>query len=283
MTQSKLKAVFSFVFIGVLAGPAAFADSNTVEMSSRILDNFDGTPYKVGGEEHNYTWKAAASKFTTKNGARVFPIYQIVDAAPLALARAAQSEGKSAKSFGVQGCFDRRGYNWIDIYPTTTGGDGSPVEIPLLGRTRVLDVWVWGSNLRYKMEAYIRDNQGMIHVIPMGSLNYEGWRNLRSNIPEGIPMVSNVIPRSTSLTTFVKFRVWTTPNERTFLDVERDAKGNILSIIPFYLYISQVKVLADVYETIYDGDELADPKETEKLWGTGGDTDQQAQAAPANQ
>jgi len=287
MTQGKFKAIFSFVIIGIFAIPLAFADSNTIEMESRILDNFDGTPYTVGGEQYHYTWKAVASKFTTKNGAQVFPIYQIVDTAPTTLARIAQSEGKTAKSFGVQGCFDRRGYNWIDIYPTITGGDGSPTEIPLLGRTRALDLWVWGSNLRYYFEAYIRDNQGMIHVIPMGSLYYEGWKNLRATIPESIPMVSKIIPRSTSLTTFVKFRLWTSPGERTFLDVKRDARGNILSIIPFYLYIAQVKVLSDVYETVYDGDALADPTETEKIWSESASSNQQApaaqQQAPANQ
>ncbi|MDR2467745.1 MAG: flagellar filament outer layer protein FlaA [Spirochaetaceae bacterium] len=240
-------------------------------MESRILDKFDGSPYVVDGEEYHYTWKVAASKFATKTGEQAFPVINVITTGPTALTRMAGDTG--AKSLGIQGAFDRTGFNWIDIYPTRTDdADGTPAEIPLLGRTRFLDVWVWGSNLNYRLEAYIRDNRGVMHVIPMGSLRYTGWKNLRSAVPTGIPMVSNVIPRSTHSTSFVKFRLWTDPKERTYVDIERDKVGKITRIVPFYVYLSQLKVLSDIYETIYDGDELANPKVTTRLWsGAGGD------------
>jgi hypothetical protein len=240
----------------------AFSDANTVELQSKILDNFDGTPYTVDGEEYNYTWKVNGSKFSTKTENQTFPIASPITTAPQALLR----QNPNIKSLGIQGAFDRFGYNWIDIYPTLSDGEGQPVEIPLEGRTRFVDVWVWGSNLNYSLEIYIRDNRGMIHTIPMGSLRYAGWRNLRATVPSWIPMVANVLPRSTHVTTFVKFRLWTNPEEKTFVDLKRDGNGNITEIVPFYVYLSQLKVLADIYETVYDGDELAYPKKIEELW-----------------
>ncbi|MDR2481031.1 MAG: flagellar filament outer layer protein FlaA [Spirochaetaceae bacterium] len=264
MKKGSLQVIFLVVLANLIILPA-FGDGSTVEMSSRILEKFDGTPYVVDGEEYHYTWKTVASRFITKIADQSFPVVNVISSAPMALTRAAGEAG--AKSLGIQGAFDRQGFNWIDIYPTLTDDpDGNPAEIPLLGRTRFIDIWVWGSNLNYTLEAYIRDNRGVIHTISMGNLKFTGWRNLRSAIPSGIPMVSNIIPRSTHASTFVKFRLWTDPRERTYVDIERDKAGKITKIVPFYVYLTQLKVLSDVYETIYDGDELADPKNTTKLW-----------------
>jgi hypothetical protein len=262
--------IFCLVVFISLPVAWAFSDSNTVALESKVLDNFDGTPYKIDGEEYNYTWKAAGSKFSTKTDAQTFPVISPIAALPEALSR----QNPNAKSLGIQGAFDRFGYNWIDIYPTLSDGDGQPVEIPLEGRTRFVDTWVWGSNLNYYMEIYIRDNKGIIHTLPMGSLKYIGWRNLRATVPSWIPMVANVLPRSTHVTTFVKFRIWTNPEEKTFVELKRDVTGKITEIVPFYVYIAQLKVLADIYETVYDGDELAYPKKTEELWSAGAGANQ---------
>ncbi|MDR0684441.1 MAG: flagellar filament outer layer protein FlaA [Spirochaetaceae bacterium] len=249
------------LFVGLSAIPV-FSDSNTIALQSIILDSFDGTPYVVDGVEYNYTWKVSGSKFSTKTDSKTFPIISPVATAPQALLR----QKPEIKSIGIQGAFDRQGYNWIDIYPTLADGDGQPAEIPLQGRTRVIDIWVWGSNLNYSIEAYIRDTNGMIHSVPMGNLKFVGWRNLRVDVPLGVPMISTILPRPTDKTKFIKFRLWTNPVERSYVDVKRDINGKITEIVPFYVYISQLKVLADIYETVYDGDELAYPKNTEKLW-----------------
>jgi hypothetical protein len=265
MKTGSLKLFCLVLFVSLSAIPA-FSDSSTVALESIVLDAFDGTPYVVEGEEYKYTWKVSGSKFSTKTDTQTFPIISPVATAPQALLR----QKPDIKSIGIQGAFDRHGYNWIDIYPTLTDGDGQPIEIPLQGRTRVIDVWVWGSNLNYNIEAYLRDNRGMIHSVPLGSLKYIGWRNLRVDVPVGIPMVSNILPRSTDDTKFVKFRLWTSPGERSYVNVKRDINGKITEIVPFYVYISQLKVLADIYESVYDGDELSYPKNTEKLWADAG-------------
>jgi hypothetical protein len=50
---------------------------------------------------------------------------------------------------------------------------------------------------------------------------------------------------------FVKFRVWTQPRER---------------VDNFYFYFKQFKILTDIFESLFDGDELADPDLIPQLW-----------------
>jgi hypothetical protein len=281
MKKGKLTAIFSILFLGTLT-VSVFADNSTPEVISRILDGFNGKPYVITEgvapdgtqltREYKFTWKAAASKFTTKTANVSYPQVGVVNTIPAALQRL-PSDGEFGiqKSLGVQASFDRLGHNWVDVYPTLTEGDGAPAEIPLLGRTQAVDVWVWGSNKNCNLEAYIRDNRGVIHVIQLGSLRYTGWRNLRGPVPASAPLVANVIPRSTHATTFVKFRIWTDPNEKPYIDVNRDpTSGRVLNITPIYVYFSQLKVLTDTYESFYDGDQLGNPAYIERLWNADG-------------
>jgi hypothetical protein len=133
-----------------------------------------------------------------------------------------------------------------------TPGSEDLFEIPLPGRVSYLDMWVWGSNLDYYIEAYIRDFQGVVHNIRMGNIGYTGWKNLRGRIPNNIAQAKRVLPRRAGLT-FVKFRIWTQPTE---------------PVNDFYIYIDQFKILTDMFESLYDGDELADPERVQELWAS---------------
>jgi hypothetical protein len=90
----------------------------------------------------------------------------------------------------------------------------------------------------------------MIHSIDMGSLAFAGWRNLRVNIPDRIPQSRRVLPRYAGLH-FVKFRIWTAPNE---------------SVDDFFVYFNQMQVLTDTFEAHFDGNDLADPDNVRALW-----------------
>jgi hypothetical protein len=100
------------------------------------------------------------------------------------------------------------------------------------------------------MDAYVRDYQGIVHVIRMGDLSYKGWKNLRVAVPTHIRQSKRILPNYAGLQ-FVKFRIWSRPNE---------VLGD------FYVYLDQFKVLSDTFESLYDGDELADPDRVQELW-----------------
>jgi hypothetical protein len=238
---------FSLTLIVMVFGMAAavFGDDATVNLESVILESFDG--------DSNYDWKVAASKFATKTDEETFPQVSYIPMWPMALF-GSNRDGKELSVLGIHGKFDRQGYNWIDIYPVSAeGGDGeepAPVEIPIPGRVKYLDVWAWGSNLNYTVEAYVRDYRGVVHAIEMGNLGYQGWKNLRAVVPAKLPQAKRVLPRLAELT-FIKFRIWTPPREQ---------------VNDFYVYFDQFKVLTDTFESIFDGDELADPARVQELW-----------------
>jgi len=249
-----LPVVFLLVMVSLTAF-SVFGDENTVDYMAIILENFDGSTTREwmhGGKTFSYEfeWALDASKFASKIEDTSYPKMAFVDAWPQQVYR-----NNATKSLGIHGKFDRRGYNWIDVYPIVVGSGGNdedpvPFEIPIPGRIRYLDLWVWGSNLNYYMEAYFRDHQGVVYALPMGGIGHQGWKNLRVRVPTSIPQSKRVLPHLAGLT-FVKFRVWTTPVER---------------VDNFYIYFNQMKVLTDMFESLFDGDELADPERVNELW-----------------
>jgi hypothetical protein len=249
MKQGSFKAV-CLVLLAIIAVSATFGDDITINSTSIILESFDG--------DSPYTWKVAGSKFATKTENGEWPQSTLVAAWPQGL-HGINREGKDLKSFGIWGKFDRQGFNWIDIYPTDADSEADDAnefgnaEIPIPGRIQYMDVWVWGSNLDYNLEAYFRDYQGVVHVIDVGRLNFQGWRNLQVRIPVQIPQSKRVLPKLAGLT-FIKFRVWTPPTE---------------PVADFRIYFDQFKILTDTYETFFDGDELASPDRVEELWNAG--------------
>jgi hypothetical protein len=254
-----VRLVVFLLFMLSLTVFSAFGDEYTVDYMSIVLENFTGETshqWTHGGKVYDYEfgWALDSSKFASKLNGENYPKMTTVESWPMALYGANKSN-LDLKSLGIWGKFDRRGYNWVDIYPTVpgSGGEGEdplPFEIPIPGRIQYLDMWVWGSNLHYYLEAYLRDHQGVVHTLYMGNLAYQGWKNLRVRIPTSIPQSKRVLPRLAGLT-FVKFRLWTTPVER---------------VDNFYVYFNQMKVLTDTFESLFDGDELADPDHVNEIW-----------------
>ena len=271
---------FRVICLVLLAGMALAAfgqQDNTVNLESKVIESFNDT------EESLYVWRKEASRFAVGKdsadkdnpsfanfgleGGDFYPKLSHFDVWPMALYRN-NREQKEIKSLGIWGKFKRMGYNWIDIYPTlkSQGDDAEPYEIPLPGHIRYLDMWVWGSNLNYYMEAYIRDEQGVMHTLYMGNLYYQGWKNLRVQLPTNIPQRRRIILDPTAAATlstadrnsiylkFVKFRIWTTPREQ---------------VANFYVYFHQLRVMTDVYERIFDGDEMTDPDWIRENWEAG--------------
>ena len=263
MKHGSFRAVRLVVFLLATLSLAVFSvygDEHTIDYESIVLESFDGDTnhqWTFGGRTYSYdfTWKVDASKFASKINDENYPKMSYIPAWPMAVFGTNRDQ-KELKSLGIWGKFDRRGYNWIDVYPVLSESEGDNeepevFEIPIPGRIQYLDMWVWGSNLNYYLEAYFRDHQGVVYSLYMGSLGFQGWKNLRTRIPTSIPQTKRVLPRLAGLT-FVKFRIWTTPVER---------------VDNFYVYFDQMKVLTDTFESLYDGDELADPERVQELWG----------------
>jgi hypothetical protein len=260
MKYGSIKAVCFVILACVIVMPA-IGDGQTVDLTSIVLESFNGdTTHEWNDGRHPrtyvFSWALDASKFATKEtdedgNELVYPQSTYVKAWPVAVFGFSRDD---LKSLGIRGRFDRQGYNWIDVHPVTGEGDNiQPFEIPLPGRVRYFDLWVWSANMDLYVEGYIRDYQGIVHVIQFGDLAYTGWRNLRAYIPNSIRQEKRAMPSHAGLK-FVKFRIWTRPNAK---------------VEDFYVYFKQFKALTDTFETMFDGDQLADPDLIPGLWAGG--------------
>jgi len=260
MKQRVVKAIcLSFVIVFMLAATGAFADDVTVNLESFVIQSFD--------DPDAQPWFLIGSKFATKD----FPKMTYAKTWPVALYGTSAGD-KDLRSLGLALLFDRKEYNWVDIVPGTKSGSGdsvtyAPKELPLPGRVRMLDMWVWSGNYDYYLEAYVRDFKGIVHILPMGDLNHVGWKNFRVNIPNNIPQSKKYLPKRENLT-LVKFRIWTRPTEVVASPTKADATQMEKAV---YFYFDQLKVLTDTFETLFDGDTLMDAKVIEDIWG-GSDT-----------
>ena len=266
MKQGSFGAVRRYMFLAAIllvmlfsTVGTVYANERPVDLQAVVLESFNGSTvreWSYGGRtfRYDFDWAMDASRFVSRDHDSPFPRKAFVEAFPRQLF-GNNPNNLDLRSLGIWGRFDRRGHNWIDVYPieTGTGQEGEPpipFEIPMPGRIRNVDIWVWGSNLNLRLEAYFRDHQGLIHVIPMGTLEFSGWRNMTATIPGYIPQTRRVQPVYAGLS-FVKFRIWTAPNER---------------VDNFFVYFNQFKVLTDTFETLFDGNDLADPDTVRALW-----------------
>ncbi len=218
------------------------ADEVTQNITSVVLEDFD-QPDRV-------SWIVRGSKFSTKD----YPQQNLVRAWPDAL-HGRNKENKDYYVLGVHGKFDRSAYNYVELVPAKKGSDGKlePTTIMFQGRAQSIDMWVWGAGFNYYMEAHLRDFQGVDHVLSLGELNFVGWKNLSAIIPGNIPQARRTIPKfqGLELTSLV---IWTRPSEK---------------VDDFYFFVDQIKIVTDIFETRFDGDNLADIDSLNELWSAG--------------
>jgi hypothetical protein len=233
----------------LVAFAGAFGDEITVNVVSRVLQSFD--PGEAGHETAR-NWVLLPSKFGYDAKGNNFWQMRKLDAWPVALYGKNRDKEK-LQVLGITGKFSRKGYNYVEIVPGTGEGQNfKPAPIPIPGRVESLDLWVWGANYAYYLEAHVRDFQGIDHVLDFGPLQFAGWRNLRAKVPGSIPQAWKYLPRLRNLE-LTKLVLWTQPSEK---------------VDEFYIYLDQIKVTTDLFETSFDGDELADADTLQQIWGT---------------
>lgn len=242
--------LIAFAFLSLAGIGLLFADENTVNLESRVVQDFS--------KPEAQNWFVLGSKFKTDG----FPRLGFIKGGPTAIIGDDPAAVANARSLSVAMMFDRMEYNWIDVIP---GTPDKPIEVPLPGRVKMIDMWVWSGNFNYYLEAYVRDYRGVVYTIPMGDLNFVGWKNLRISIPDNVPQSKKYLPKREGLT-LVKFRIWTRPGEVVVIpgtegasDVDRAVKFNF----------NNIKVLTDTFESLFDGDTLANPDVYKDALGAG--------------
>ena len=186
----RTRSIWLMAFFAVAAlSVGAQSGLPTVSLESMVLEDFDDNPAS--------RWIARGSKFTTierdeaGKPVRMFPVLADVSGYPQALfGRSRDNPDRGV--LGLWGKFDRRAYNFIEIVPAREADKDAPdtsivyqdlqtgkrwvhAPIDLKGTIHYLDLWVWGSNHKYYMEAHLEDYRGIDYVLKLGDLNFFGW------------------------------------------------------------------------------------------------------------
>ncbi len=216
------------------------AQDTTVNLQVRSLISFND-PTQAGN------WIVQGSKFATQG----FPEYRMVKSWPDVL-YGRNKDNKDLYSMGIHSKFDRKGYNYIEIIPAKKDSSGAlvPTAIPIPGKVQRMDLWLWGSNYDYSMDIFLRDYRGIDHVLHLGTLAFIGWRDLAVTIPGAIPQSRRYIPQFQGLE-LTKLVIWTSPNEK---------------VDDYWVFLNDLTILTDLYQTRYDGENLADPEYLNQLW-----------------
>ena len=233
----------------ILAALLLFASASSL-MADEAIQNFESVVLETFDNPDARQWAVVGSKFITDG----MPLVVYAPAWPEALF-GANRDNLDLKVLGVQASFDRQGYNYLEFIPVEKDQSGTlqPAPIDLVGRVQTLDLWVWGSNYDYYMEAHVMDYTGRVHVLPLGGLKYVGWNNLKARIPSYIPQAGGHITPGGFLKALklVKLVLWTKPTE---------------NVAGFNVYLDQIKILTDSFVTRFDGDDLADPAYVQEIW-----------------
>ncbi|MEL5721031.1 MAG: flagellar filament outer layer protein FlaA [Treponemataceae bacterium] len=216
-----------FVMVSAFCVLPAEAQDYNKSYQTYIVDTFDQS------KEVEWTWEVHASKFVAEG----YPKLQNFEGMPQALrVMYPDTEDGSRGYLGVQTKFNRMGDNWFDLIPTI---DGEPYEIPFKGEVARLDFWVWGADYYYQLEVLVRDAEGRVHTLPIGWLNFKGWKNMGVKIPTHIKQSTRYLDDSGF--SLVCFRVRSSPSER---------------VDNFYFFIDEIQALTNIFVNSYDGHEL---------------------------
>jgi hypothetical protein len=251
MKKQTLICIFICIFLcsGALS---ALADEISSNFETVVIDDFD-SPTTLNGKDRAWFWYLRGSKFAVEESLDC----KLVETYPDTLYTKKQAEGKDLHVLGVKGSFERKGYNYFEVIPVKKGDDGkiqaSPIVLP--GIVRQIGLWVWSSNYNYYIEIFLTDENGVNHRLYLSDMNYEGWKSMTTNVPTSIPQTKRNILKNESLK-LTKIVIWTRPNER---------------VTDFYAYFDQLKVNTDTFLTKFDGDELTDPEEVNRVWTDGKD------------
>ncbi|MBX7087754.1 MAG: endoflagellar filament sheath protein [Leptospirales bacterium] len=135
---------------------------------------------------------------------------------------------------GIKTYFDNRGFDRVEVKP--------PHEYVIKGKARQFSVWVLGRKFRHNMSLKLRDYRGNTHNLPLGRLDFFGWRKLTVTVPGWLPQSTRYALLDKNLhfvSLFVTSDVHEVPGQ-------------------FYFYVDGLKALVDKSENAYPGSEVKD-------------------------
>lgn len=135
---------------------------------------------------------------------------------------------------GVKGFFQERGFDRIEVRP--------PHEYVIKGKARQFSVWVLGRKFRHTLTLKLRDYRGKLHHLPMGRLDFFGWRKMTVTVPGWLPQSTRYALLDKNLH-FVSLYVTSDVHE---------VPGQ------FYFYLDGLKAMVDKSENSYPGSEIKD-------------------------
>jgi len=214
----------------------AFAQPSDKSVETILIDDFDRQ------DEKDWTWAVQASKYVHVGAdeSDQYPKFGFVEGIPNSLrAYRDPNDDTVPLVFGAQVWYDRKGDNWMEIYPADKD-TGELHEIVLSGNVTQIDFWVWGANYLYSLDMIVRDCNGSVHVLPATVLTFNGWKNIVVQIPTWLKQQSRLRSIADNMK-FVGFRITADPNEYAN---------------DFTVYFDRLRYTTNTLNTIYDGYEL---------------------------
>ncbi|MCG8453961.1 MAG: flagellar filament outer layer protein FlaA [Spirochaetales bacterium] len=257
----KRGSFFSILLIlMMLVSVSMGADEITLRLESKVIETWDGQDATYYPDGEPVVWQVRGSKFSAEGLPRMT---YVMNEWPIDMFGSYPEDPESLGVLGINGAFVRQGFNQIELIPGTGTGENFVARpLPMPGRVRMLDFWVWGSNYDFYVETHFQDYRGMAYTLkPVrveqrrepGSIKFVGWKNMFVEMPHYIRQAMNYKPELANVS-LSKLVFSTHPEE---------------NVSNFYIYVDHLKVLTDMHESYYDGFDLTSPDRVAEVWGSG--------------
>jgi hypothetical protein len=147
-----------------------------------------------------------------------------------------------SKIFGVKVEFYHRGINPFYVRPQR--------PIPVEGVVKTISLWVVGRNQPHKLTLMVQDFNGHTFDLPLGTLDFSGWKRLTVTVPPSPDGIIGIVQASPYYGDRPGLRI-------SGLRVDCDpmsARGT------YYIYFDDLRVVTDLYN--YDSRDTDDPSDS---------------------
>lgn len=144
--------------------------------------------------------------------------------------------------FGVRADFFRRGFNEVYIMAER--------PVPVEGVTKTISLWVVGRNYNHKLKVIILDFFNNRFELPLGTLNFQGWKKLSVAIPpQSADGSSGIVQRNFHYNSHMGIKI-------LGFKIECDPMEAFGS---YYIYLDDLRAVTDLFaEDDRDSDDMPD-------------------------